>query len=262
MAKHTQETIEDGIVVTDCFCAVIDGSTSKSPYSISPSVSNGQLCMTVVSDVIRGLSPDATCQEFCEKATEAICQCYVDAGIPLQQLREHPTERASASAVVYSVARSELWLVGDCHALVDGVYHSNEKPQEAPLAERRSMFILKALETGSRVEDFMTKSDPGRKHILPELIAACKGQNVIYAVLDGFPVYQKGVKIVDCADAHELVLASDGYPFLCPTLEQSELQLKHLLSEDPLCIRIHKATKGLLIGNKSFDDRAYLRIQI
>lgn len=61
---------------------------------------------------------------------------------------------------------------------------------------------------------------------------------------------------------NELVLASDGYPFLKPTLDESEAMLASQLGNDPLCMNTFKATKGLMAGNKSFDDRSYLRVGI
>jgi len=39
----------------------------------------------------------------------------------------------------------------------------------------------------------------------------------------------------------------------------SEELLARLLAEDPLCIGPLKGTKGVALGNVSFDDRAYLR---
>jgi glycerophosphoryl diester phosphodiesterase len=59
----------------------------------------------------------------------------------------------------------------------------------------------------------------------------------------------------------EIVLASDGYPFLCKTLEESEQRLAQQKSEDPLNIGAFKATKAFTKENNSFDDRAYIRFK-
>ena len=86
------------------------------------------------------------------------------------------------------------------------------------------------------------------------------GQNKTYAVIDGFPIYREGVKVVSLEkDSQEIVLASDGYPFLKPSLAESEAALEHLIAHDPQCIHEFIATKGLVAGNKSFDDRTYVR---
>lgn len=98
----------------------------------------------------------------------------------------------------------------------------------------------------------------------------------------GFPIYQEGVKVValktkpvsssietyfqeqtkPVSSPNEVVLASDGYPFLKPTLAESEAALLHLIAHDPQCIHDFIATKGLVAGNKSFDDRTYIRFRV
>lgn len=52
-----------------------------------------------------------------------------------------------------------------------------------------------------------------------------------------------------------IILATDGYPLLKPSLEESEEHLANLLKRDPLLFREFKPTKGLIKGHASFDDR-------
>jgi hypothetical protein len=56
-----------------------------------------------------------------------------------------------------------------------------------------------------------------------------------------------------------VVLASDGYPRLMPTLKECEEQIRYILEKDPLCFRDNPRTKGVMHGMTSFDDRAYWR---
>lgn len=95
-------------------------------------------------------------------------------------------------------------------------------------------------------------------------------------MIDGFPIYREGVRVVSLEEEsstissfsecntpfQEIVLASDGYPFLKPTLAESEAALEHLIARDPQCIHDFIATKGLEEGNKSFDDRTYIRFKV
>ena len=72
-----------------------------------------------------------------------------------------------------------------------------------------------------------------------------------------------GLLIIPVSDPlAEIVLASDGYPRLFPSLAETEAFLAKLLEEDPLCYKQYRSTKGRYAGNISFDDRAYLRFQI
>ena len=67
------------------------------------------------------------------------------------------------------------------------------------------------------------------------------------------------IDIYDIPAGTEIILASDGYPYLENTLEASESKLKYILENDPLCYTLYKSTKGIQKGNVSFDDRSYVR---
>ncbi len=267
--KKSPESCEDGLVVTADFIAVIDGSTSKTPHHLSPDMKNGRYAMVLISEYIQHeLKPESTVEDFCEGVTSYIYnKVYRQQGIE-EQMQAHPEERLTASAILYSKARNEVWMVGDCQANIDGKLYENNKPFEDIVARRRVELIRRGF-----------TPQEARKTIEPLLIQAMlEGQNKTYTVIDGFPIYQKGVKVVslnapqknvetDVADSlplptKEIVLASDGYPFLKPTLAESEEALAHLLAYDPQCTHEFIATKGIVVGNKSFDDRTYIRFQI
>lgn len=267
--KKSPESCEDGLVVTADFIAVIDGSTSKTPHHLSPDMKNGRYAMVLISEYIQHeLKPESTVEDFCEGVTSYIYnKVYRQQGIE-EQMQAHPEERLTASAILYSKAKNEVWMVGDCQAIIDGKLYENNKPFEDIVARRRVELIRRGF-----------TPQEARKTIEPLLIQAMlEGQNKTYTVIDGFPIYQKGVKVVslnapqknvetDVADSlplptKEIVLASDGYPFLKPTLTESEEALAHLLANDPQCTHEFIATKGIVVGNKSFDDRTYIRFQI
>ena len=267
--KKSPESCEDGLVVTADFIAEIDGSTSKTPHHLSPDMKNGRYAMVLISEYIQHeLKPESTVEDFCEGVTSYIYnKVYRQQGIE-EQMQAHPEERLTASAILYSKAKNEVWMVGDCQAIIDGKLYENNKPFEEIVARRRVELIRRGF-----------TPQEARKTIEPLLIQAMlEGQNKTYTVIDGFPIYQKGMKVVslnapqknvetDVADSlplptKEIVLASDGYPFLKPTLTESEEALAHLLAYDPQCTHEFIATKGIVVGNKSFDDRTYIRFQI
>ena len=189
-----------------------------------------------------------------------------------ERLKEHPEERLTASAILYSRTRNEVWMVGDCQAIIDGKLYENGKPYEQEIARKRVELIEQGLSPAE-----------ARKQIEPLLIEAMlSGQNQTYTVIDGFPIYREGVKIVALKMKHasssietyfqeqtkpvsslnEVVLASDGYPFLKPTLLASEAALAEQIANDPQNIHSFIATKGIVEGNKNFDDRTYIRFSV
>lgn len=270
IGKKSSEACEDGMVVTDDFIAVIDGSTSKTPKHLNPDVKNGRYAMMLISEYIREeLKTDASVDEFCQGVTAYIYnKVYEKLGVE-ERLKEHPEERLTASAILYSRTRNEVWMVGDCQAIIAGKLYENGKPYEEKIARKRVELIAQGLSPAE-----------ARKQIEPLLIKAMlSGQNQTYTVIDGFPVYREGVKIValkmkpasssietyfqeqpkPVLSPNEVVLASDGYPFLMPTLAASEAALAEQIANDPQNIRSFIATKGIVEGNKSFDDRTYIR---
>lgn len=279
IGKKSPEACEDGMVVTGDFIAVIDGSTSKTPKHLNPDMKNGRYAMMLISEYIwEELKADASVDDFCQGVTAYIYnKVYEKLGVE-ERLKEHPEERLTASAILYSRTRNEVWMVGDCQAIIDGKLYENGKPYEQEIARKRVELIEQGLSPAE-----------ARKQIEPLLIKAMlSGQNQTYTVIDGFPIYREGVKVVSVSDScsvqdsvpasdsvhcsdsvsasgtisvssSEIVLASDGYPFLKPTLAASEAALAEQIANDPHNIRSFIATKGIVEGNKSFDDRTYIR---
>ena len=256
IGKKSPEACEDGMVITDDFIAVIDGSTSKTPKHLNPDMKNGRYAMMLISEYIREeLKADASVDDFCQGVTAYIYnKVYEKLGVE-EQLKEHPEERLTASAILYSRTRNEVWMVGDCQAIIDGKLYENGKPYEQEIARKRVELIEQGLSPAE-----------ARKQIEPLLIEAMlSGQNQTYTVIDGFPIYREGVKVValkmkPVSSPNEVVLASDGYPFLKPTLAASEAALAEQIANDPQNIHSFIATKGIVEGNKSFDDRTYIRL--
>jgi glycerophosphoryl diester phosphodiesterase len=84
-----------------------------------------------------------------------------------------------------------------------------------------------------------------------------------YAAIDGFAIPADGITVQKIPHTiTTVVLASDGYPFLRASLVESEHALADLLQRDPLLFQAYKSTKGLVRGNMSFDDRAYVKVQL
>ncbi len=273
--KQSEDTCEDGIVITEDFVAVVDGSTSKTPRQLHPTMKNGKWAMALLCSMMERLPADSTLESFCEQATDLIRQQYLSLfshhTLPQGPARQAtdgpypvlpPEERMCASAVVYSRMRRELWMVGDCQCMVDGMLYENGKPAETMIAAKRAALFEEACrEHPDMVVDGLLVHDYARDAILPLLIKSMQGENKTYAVIDGYPIYKYGVKCITLPTTPcEIVLATDGYPFLKPTLAESEAALKHQLETDPYNIHSFKATKGLMKGNLSFDDRAYVRM--
>ena len=259
VGKNPKKKSEDGIVVTDNFVAVIDGSTSKTEYRHSLFRSNGRYAMYLTARYIRQMSKTTTSEQFLRGVTAYIRKHYNKSMLP--RLAEHPEDRLTCSAVVYSRLNREIWMVGDCQCMINGELFDNPKPAEAELAAMRAEEVKRLLATGVTQEELL-RNDTARPVIIPRMLETMREQNVSYSVIDGFPIARQHVRIIPLDfRPWEIVLASDGYPILRPTLAESEEELQKLREEDPLNIGRFQATKAFHPDFNSFDDRSYIRLK-
>ncbi|NMM93127.1 hypothetical protein G1C95_0312 [Bifidobacterium sp. DSM 109957] len=163
----------------------------------------------------------------------------------------HPVERLQANAVVYSAPRHEIWLFGDCQAIVNGMQIPTVKRVDMLLADLRS---------------FVAQADPtadSRAAILPFLRVQSRFANhpgeFGYFVFDGYTDPNWPIRIIPVKPGDEVILASDGYPHLLPTLAESETALQEIRRTDSQLIGEYRSTKGFLPGSDAFDDRTYIR---
>jgi glycerophosphoryl diester phosphodiesterase len=265
-SKTTIESdCEDSIFFSDNFAVVIDGATSKSSKKYNNQTS-GKMCSQLLKEGITHFLPKISAKEAVEYLSNIIFSFYQNEG-SVEFLRKNPVERMSASIIIYSRYKNEIWMVGDCQCLVNEIHYTNPKKIDELLSSVRSFYIQTELVIG-KSDESIQEIDFGREFILPLLKRQSFFQNSAlesefnYGVIDGFEVAEKEIKIIQAKQAQIIVLASDGYPKLFLTLIESEEYLSEIIETDPLFYKKHKSTKGIKIGNSSFDDRAYLKFKL
>ncbi|PTQ93136.1 hypothetical protein C8P68_1098 [Mucilaginibacter yixingensis] len=254
---------EDVIFTSDDFIAVIDGATSKAGTIAADQITSGKRAGQLISEVLSTLPADTDMQSAISNFNQLIT-AYYHQNKSTKYYWDNPIERLTASTVIYSKNKHELWMIGDCMALINGKLITNYKKVDEVCSGLRSAFITNQLMRNETSVEQLSKSDTGRNFILPLLRWSIQFQNCgydhefAYSVIDGFPVSPKLIKQVKLEGSAKIVLSSDGYPELKDTLEESESILERTLKDDPLCIDLFKSTKGLRSGTVSFDDRAYI----
>jgi glycerophosphoryl diester phosphodiesterase len=154
-------------------------------------------------------------------------------------------------------------------AIANGKVYQFQKDLDQVLSNLRSLVIHVLRSRGATEEDLLAH-DVSRERILEFLQLQTELQNSPYAceftyhVLDGiFDRPQDHIHIVPIdGTSSEVVLSSDGYPQIFPTLEETERHLAKTIASDPLCYKTYKSTKGVVEGNISYDDRSYIRFTI
>lgn len=260
--KGKTELCEDGIIITENYIAVIDGSTSKSDKQYDGKTT-GKQSLDILLKAIEKLKYNLSITEVIEFLTNEIAKSYTKYNI-YELAKLHPEERFTASCIIFSKYAKEIWMIGDCQCLVDGYQYKNEKKVDKLLSELRSYYIQCEMLIGKSITEFI-ENDTGRAYIIPAIKKQYLFQNAkvnseyAYSAIDGFLVNMEKVKIISIkGNTKNIVLATDGYPKLKKTLEESEKYLKIILDKDPLLYMRFKSTKGLQSGNISYDDRAYV----
>ena len=242
---------EDNLVITPEFIAVIDGVTPKSDFTYEGK-STGRLAAELVGQVVEEMGADEDCRMFVRRCNEKFRDFYKKIKFPYD-IREKGLQ---AAAIIYLDHFREIWMIGDCQALVDRVEYQQPKKSDVILSQFRSLMMALGAEAGdarAQIEPWILKATA---------FANKAGNSYGYSVLNGGEIPEELVKVIRLSEGeHEIVLASDGYPVLKPTLQQSEQELERIMKDDPQCCRLYESTKGLKPGNKSFDDRTYVRFQ-
>lgn len=259
------ETCEDGLFISDDYIVVIDGATARTPTKWQDKAP-GRIATEQIIKALDQNKKAETLEELFSAINQKILGWYQDQDI-VDFMKKNPSQRASASLIVYSVKHNQLWMLGDCQALVDGKDHyTNEKRIDMISAEFRCIVLETEIRAGKTVEELL-KYDIGREEVVPFIERQGLLQNTegpySFAVMDGFFTDFGRIKVIELDDdTKEIILTSDGYPEIKTTLKETEKHLEKILKKDPLCFREIKATKGKVDGNVSFDDRTYLKAQI
>ena len=101
------------------------------------------------------------------------------------------------------------------------------------MADLRAFVIEKALKDGN-LPGQVFENDSGRQAILPFINMQLAFENDSssrfgYGVLNGHGLKEDFIAVYDIMAGDTVVLASDGYPVLCDTLEKASWSLKNVL---------------------------------
>lgn len=261
------EDSEDAVVVTAYYAAVIDGATPKTAFRYSNGETPGKQASRLLGNAILDLNPMLEVQSAIAQLNRVLYRPDVVAA-----------NRPTASIVIYSKYRNEIWMVGDCQF---GIIckdtdqtsklqtFTNPKRIDRILAEWRRDIDKSIIDRGLHTQVEIANNDPGRRIIQPFITQQVRYQNIetehplAYGVMDGETIPSRFVRCFQLdSNVEQIILATDGYPVLFPTLQETEDELSRLLSLDPLCLGPLLGTKGVRPGNSSYDDRTYLRLKL
>ena len=246
------------MVVTEHFAAVLDGATDPNG-PLYGQVSGGRLAAAAAAAAIAALAPDVDARAAVEAMSNG-----VDAAIRAHAPDGPVTHRPMTTLVMYSVARAEIWRVGDSHFALDGGAHHGESEKDRVTCAIHKAWTDALLRTGHSVEEIRA-SDPGFTAMFPLFAMEGAwvnrpGSRFSFAAVNGEPVPGEYVEVVDAAGAAVVTLASDGYLVVSGDLAGAEADLASTLAADPL-LQNTGTNRVWKAGFASFDDRAWVRFR-
>lgn len=262
---YIQEICEDLYVVNEDFVAIMDGATNISGRLIGGKAP-GRFAAEIIQQTIIKAKKDVTLVELLSSINKNLQERYETFGMT-EEIRENAWMAPTSCLICYSRFYNEVWQVGDSQCLIDGQLHTNNKPIDDITANARALFLEAEIKNGKTIENLL-ENDSGWDYIQPLIkqqyyLQNDKENQFGFEVINGYEVDMSRVKIIPVSpQVKTIILASDGYPTLKGTLEETEKDLKDLLEADPLCFRQFKSAKGLQKGNQSFDDRTYIKFEI
>ena len=259
--KHGDErTCEDAVVCTAHHAAVIDGATTEAGHEIEGRAP-GRFAMEIVAAAIRALPADVDAPSAIRDLSAALARALGARGARLGEL-------ASATVLIASAERREVWRVGNSTFAIDGTAHPQQWELATVPARMRSAYLRALLRADRTTPEEVMRDDPGQELIAPLLRIERVFRNAVdagdlaYAAIDGSAVPAELIEQAPVPPGAEVVFASDGYPLAAATLADAEAYLQRSLAEDPLRIHAHPEVRGLRSGLVSYDDRAYLRFVV
>ena len=242
---------EDGIYIGNGIIAVIDGATSKSNKTFN-NKKGGRLAMELILEALDKLDVSLPVYDKLSYLSNTIKEFKEANNIDFPVI---------ASIIFYDCYNECIVSYGDSRCLLNDKNLIDERVEDIEVAVKRSNYNKMLLANGYTVEELMG-NDLGWKYIMDDMIFVESFANIKFPCINGTPIKRELIKEFKVNSGDMVVLASDGYPILCNTLKESEDKLEEVISKDPLCIDIFKCAKGVIKGNRSFDDRAYIRFKI
>lgn len=247
------------------FIAVIDGSSLAKGESYN-GMTGGRFAATMVADAIVRLPKDIKAHAAVDQISEYLRDALERADRGPNAPAANGQRLAAAAAVIYSRERNEIWSIGDCPFMIANTAYSTTLKVAEFRAQARQ-YKLHELMMGGMTEAELLKNDPTPKiiaaHMMQDSRRFANSSDPVfgYGVLNGDPVPHQHVRVFNVGAAKQIVLASDGYPKLKPSLAASEAYLAKVTAEDPLCYKINVQAKGM-VDDAGFDDRTYMRIKL
>ena len=250
----------DGLVVTDAYIAVFDALQARGwrAWGGWPAgVFARKLMISTLEELDGDLDAQTVVRTLQEKLQEETARCIE--GMEDKNVYAYPQSRV----LIYSAARHEIWRLGDSPFCINGELNYQRSELLEKAAENRAEVMERFLANSLSDLRDLINTDYGRSSSMDIIIEEEKRIDGV-ETLSGRPdvdieTLLANVEVFPVEPGAEVILASDGYPRILPTLSESEKWLEDERARDPLFVHDFKALAGAKDEETGYDDRTYVR---
>ncbi|MCP5027408.1 MAG: hypothetical protein GY929_14105, partial [Actinomycetia bacterium] len=136
--------------------------------------------------------------------------------------------------------RNEIWRIGDCNFMIDHTPNIGTKRVDAAAYSFRAAINAALLAAGTPLDEILS-NDPGSAAARPLFDLQQQLTNRAgpwgYGCINGRTVPDEYIEVFPIGpEVKEVVLTTDGYPEIAPTLQLTQARLDELQSTDPAAI--------------------------
>ncbi len=251
---------EDCIVVHEHFAAIVSGASVPGQPEVEGQ-SAAYFATKILSRAILTLGPGTGPNRFANRLTNVLGAAVEAKGL------DDDVVWPAASVVCLSVPRREVWRIGTSAVAINSKVHYGTKTVHQAANAYRAVINAANMEKGMPVSA-VRRDDPGAVAAQPIYDAMPYLVNTEgrwgYGSINGSPVPSAFIEVFELPPGPcTVILASDGFPEVRPTLGQTMHRLETLQSEDPAGTdRLWMMGTALSPGDKSMVDLAYLRLSV
>ena len=250
------------VVVAGRYAAVIDGASDETGARFA-GLSGGRFAAEVIAATIKDAQPFADVRAFADSLASALSAAVADEIGELGDDVRWPV----AAVVCASAEHQQVWRLGDGNVAVDEVVHMGDKRIDEAAYSFRAAVNAALIEKGSPLAEII-ETDPGSQAARPLFDSQQHLANKVgpwgFGCVDGQIVPDEYLEVFPIpSGTNQVVITSDGFPVVGPSLRESERALSELVQRDPAAVGdLWSIGKSCKPGSNAPDDRAYLRLRV
>ena len=249
----------DALVINGSYIAVLDAYQARG-WRAWENYPGGVFARRVLVEAIENFAPGLEAAEAFTLMHNALqergAKCIAD--MEDDQIYAWPMSRV----LIYSVDRQEIWRLGDSPFVVDGELNQPRNEALEAAALYRANVLTRFLAKERDLYD-LVNSDIGRSAIIQTIAQEDQKADGVKALTANpaanLETILANVEIFKVEIDQEVILATDGFPRILPTLDESTDWLMEEKDRDPLFIHDYKALRGWGEYDAGYDDRTYVR---